>query len=477
MIMVLPLQHGSVKLLEQSQLSPPPGSVATTSLPLTFFDISWLLCRHMQRLNFYQLSTSTQNFIHHHLPILKLSLSLTLRHFFPFAGNLISPPSPAHPHILFTDCDSVTLSVYESEADFHRLFAHGPRATEELHPFVPNLPPSRKEGETRVVPLMALQVTIFPEFGICIGVRFSHVAADGRAFNHFMKSWASICKKSTGDSGSIPLGLDESRDAIPSHDRAGIEDPNGLKSIFLDEWWNLASTWDEDAGPPGHSLEHKVRATFVLSQAQIERLKAWTTDQVSNDSDSTSFRASSFVLTCALIWVCLIKSKESDIKNDNDPLYFIFVADCRNRLSKCPIPDNYFGNCLSICFVWLTRKELTGENGMVGAMKVIGKRIEELEKNGPLEGAEKWMVKWKEVAERWKHVTVAGSPRLGAYDPDFGWGKPKKVEFVQIDRSVAFSVAENGNEEGGVEVGVALTSAQMSCFKSLFERNLKAWSK
>uniref|UniRef100_A0A803QK58 Anthocyanin acyltransferase n=1 Tax=Cannabis sativa TaxID=3483 RepID=A0A803QK58_CANSA len=338
MIMVPPLQHGSVKLLEQSQLSPPP--------------------------------------------------------------------------------------VYESEADFHRLFAHGPRATEELHPFVPNFPLTRKEGETRVVPLMALQVTIFPEFGICIG------------------------------------GWD-----------------NGLKSIFLDEWWSLASTWDEDAGPPGHSLEHKVRATFVLSQAQIERLKAWTTDQVSNDSDSTSFRASSFVLTCALIWVCLIKSEESDIKNDNDLLYFIFVADCRNRLSKCPIPDNYFGNCLSICFVRLTRKELTGENGMVEAMKVIGKRIGELEKNGPLEGAEKWMVKWKEVAERWKHVTVAGSPRLGAYDPDFGWGKPKKVEFVQIDRSVAFSVAENGNEEGGVEVGVALTSAQMSCFKSLFERNLKAWSK
>ncbi|PON88630.1 Chloramphenicol acetyltransferase-like domain containing protein [Trema orientale] len=53
--------------------------------------------------------------------------------------------------------------------------------------------------------------------------------------------------------------------------------------------------------------------------------------------------------------------------NNNDPYYFIFVADCRSRL-KFPIPVNYFENCLSICYVPVKRKEPLGENGMFEAM-------------------------------------------------------------------------------------------------------------
>ncbi|XVF65645.1 hypothetical protein PTKIN_Ptkin09bG0265800 [Pterospermum kingtungense] len=44
------------------------------------------------------------------------------------------------------------------------------------------------------VSLMAIQVTIFPNAGISIGITFFHAAADGRAFAHFTKSWASVCR-------------------------------------------------------------------------------------------------------------------------------------------------------------------------------------------------------------------------------------------------------------------------------------------
>ncbi|PON81915.1 Transferase [Trema orientale] len=425
-------------------------------------------------LYFYRYPHSTPHFLQTHLPNLKRSLSLTLRHFFPFAGKLVLPPPPAKPHILFTAGDSVTLTVAESSAEFNRLFADndGPRAAEELHPFVPKLPLPRREGDASVAPLLALQVCVFPNSGICIGVRFSHVAADGRAFHHFMKSWAFICKE-RGDRSRVHEN-ESLPPLLPCHDRAAVEDPDGLEPVFLNEWWSLASTWDKDAGPAD-----TVRTTFVLGQAQIERLKRWATEQFANDNDSTSLRhATSFVVTCGLIWVCLTKSQEfgesntNIISNDSDPYYFIFVADCRNRL-KFRIPTTYFGNCLSICFVSVKRKELLGENGIFEAIKAIGKRVAELER-GALVGAEKWMLKWKEVAELWKHVTVAGSPKLGFYDSDFGWGRPKRTESVQIDVSGAFSLAENGDEKGGVEVGLALsTRAKMSYFKAILEQSLK----
>lgn len=367
----------------------------------------------------------------------------------------------------------MTLTVAECAADFDLLLADGPRAAEELHPFVPELPaPARGEGDASfVAPLMALQVSIFPNMGICIGVRFRHVAADGRAFHHFMKSWASVCKR-IGD--STWLEFDESL-VVPCHDRAAIEDPNGLEPVFLNDWWGVASMWGEEAGPARDCLAEMVRARFVLGQAHIERLKSWAREQFTNDNNSMSLHVSSFVVTCALTWVCFTKSQEieeSKISNDNEPYYFIFVADCRNRL-KFPIQMAYFGNCLSICFVKLKRRELLGKNGVFEAVKAIGKRVGELENKGPLDGAEKWMMEWKEVAEKWQYVTVAGSAKLGVYDSDFGWGRPKRTELVQIDGSGAISLVENGDEKGGVEIGLALSRAKMSSFKAILEETLK----
>ncbi|KAG7010981.1 Phenolic glucoside malonyltransferase 1, partial [Cucurbita argyrosperma subsp. argyrosperma] len=66
-----------------------------------------------------------------------------------------------------------------------------------------------------------------------------------------------------------------------------------------------------------------------------------------------------------------------------------------------------------------------------------------------------------EISERWKKampidkfVLVAGSPRLGVYDIDFGWGRSKKVELASISPNGVFSMAEsrNGMEEWSLEL-------------------------
>lgn len=165
----------SIQVLSQSHVSPPQGSVPDTSLPLTFFDAPWFLCIPIQRLFFYEFPHSTHHFTQTVLPSLKSSLSHTLQIFYPFAANLICPPPPQKPHILFSDDDSVPFTVAESSADLDRTIGyHHARDVEDLHPFVTELPPARvmENNNTRVVPLMAIQVTVFPNSGICIGVTF-----------------------------------------------------------------------------------------------------------------------------------------------------------------------------------------------------------------------------------------------------------------------------------------------------------------
>ncbi|XVF01893.1 hypothetical protein REPUB_Repub04eG0128000 [Reevesia pubescens] len=459
----------TIKVLDHSQASPASGSVPNTCLPLTFFDVPWLLCRPMQRLFFYQFPYSTLHFEQTVLPSLKTSLSHTLQTFYPFAAKLICPPSPLKPHILYTDGDSLPFTVAESSADFDRTIGSHARDVKDLHPFVPELPPARVLNNTRVVPLLALQVTLFPNSGICIGATFCHVAADGRSFNHFIKAWASILR-SGGNSAAC---LEKS---VPCFDRNVIKekDPCGLESIFLNEWWTWASNWEEDKVPVHDIFANKVRATFVMGRDDIGRLKRCVLNQCMKKNKSEQLRASTFVVTCALVWTCLIKAQElsgNEKAEDDEFCYFNFVADCRNR-PEFAIPETYFGNCLAICFVRMKRSELLGENGILAATKAIGNRVEEFE-NGALRGAEKWITNWKEISETCNLVMVSGSPKLLVYETDFGWGKPKKTEVVQIDASGAIYLGES-RDEGGVEIGLALSRAEMEAFNDFFEQGLKA---
>ncbi|KAE8075832.1 hypothetical protein FH972_014519 [Carpinus fangiana] len=428
-------------VIEQSQVAPPSNSVPTTSLPLTFFDIPWLPCGPMQRLFFYQLPQPTHYFTKAILPTLKHSLSLNLQRFFPLAANLVCPPQTDKSHILYAEGNSVPFTVAEAAGDFNHLIANYPRDVRELHHFVAHLPPTHvSSDDTRLIPLMATQVTVFPNEGICIGITFRHAAADGRAFHHFMKSWASICR-----TGGDLTCLDRSP---PFHDRTVIKDPNGLDKNFLKELGNWASAWEEDSDLIKNIAE-KVRATFVLGRAQIEGLKKWVKGQCTNKEDLEPLHLSTFVVN-----MCT------------------HLADCRNRL-KFAVPCTYFGNCIAPCFVELERGEVVGETGIFEAVKAIGNKVRQLETEA-LRGAETWASGWKEMSEMGSTiVSVAGSPRLGVYDTDFGWGRPKKSEVVHIDVTGAISLAECRDEDGAIEVGLALSRKNIGDFNAIWEQSLK----
>lgn len=322
-----------------------------------------------------------------------------------------------------------------------------------------------------------------PNKGICVGVQFLHVAADGRSFHHFMKSWASI-HRFGGDSACVDLD-----GPSPFYNREVIRDPNGLEPILLKDWWSCVGSIPSPSPSPSEALltiADKVRATFVLGKTAIDGLKAQVLSQLKNDDDGDSesepIHLSTFVVTCAFIWVCMIKSKEKEqerhnqlsSKSNKDELcYFCFVADCRDRL-EYSIPSTYFGNYLGIYFLSEKRNTLLGESGISHAARAIGRRVEDVEKGGGLREADGWIKDWK-VFDNGDLVTVAGSPRLKVYDTDFGWGRPIKSHVVQIDVSGAIALAESRNRDGGMEVGLALTRDCMERFVCLFENGSKSF--
>ncbi|XP_020594480.1 anthocyanin 5-aromatic acyltransferase-like [Phalaenopsis equestris] len=258
-----------------------------------------------------------------------------------------------------------------------------------------------------------------------------------------MKTWALIAKLH-GETPSLAFL------PPPIFDRTLISDSTGLLNTFLKDIQNLQGddslhNWDLSTRP------NVMRATFVLRPDEIHRL-----------SQRTTTRCSPYSLACGLAWASLARARgKASAKKER----FGFVTGCRPRLRPA-VPNSYFGNCLGICCVELKREELVGSRGAAAGAEAIWEVIKGLEK-GVFEGAEGWVRVVREYAAR-RALTVAGSPKLGVYVVDFGWGKPRKVELVSVERTGAISLAESREVEGGIELGIALPANEMEEFVACF---------
>ncbi|KAK1567009.1 hypothetical protein Q3G72_007188 [Acer saccharum] len=449
----------TVRVIEQSQVAPPPSSVPTTTVPLTFFDMAWLFCCPMHRIFFYEFSCPTLHFTQTILPHLKESVFLTLCHFFPLAANLTCPPPPYEPYIIYNQGDGVHVTVVESDADFNHLAGNHARDVMTLRSLAPKLPSTNMSSDTtHVVPILAIQFTVFPNPAISIGLKLNHVAADGRSFNHFLKFWASVHRSKAEDLTFLSL---------PYHNKNIVKDPNGLSSILLKDCrsWENSSVGND---PSGNLL-----VTLVINREKTEQLQCWIATQSENDQELAQIRITTYVVTCAFMWVNLMKLQEKINGSLHDDTYynFISVADCRERFEFSMIPGTYFGNCLAYFFVSAKRRELMEERGIVVAAKYIRRKLSELGK-GAFVGAENWVSELEKIVRNGRLVTVAGSPKLRVYDTDFGWGRPIKSEVVHIGAYGSFSFHESREEEGGVQIGAVVECDKLHLFNAVFQQGL-----
>ncbi|KAK4386147.1 Coumaroyl-CoA:anthocyanidin 3-O-glucoside-6''-O-coumaroyltransferase 2 [Sesamum angolense] len=440
-----------VTVVERRLVSPPSRSVTAASLPLTFLDIPWLLFSPGQPLFFYDFPVSTAEFRETILPNLETALSLTLQHFFPLAGKLVTPSlSSVPPRLEYTGDDSIMLTIAEATAadagDFKNLTGNHPKLVRDLKGLVPVL---WSTGVGSKQPLLAVQITVFPEAGVCMGFSLRHVVADGRTFNNFLRTWGELSK-----TGGV-WGVDGS---VTFHDRAVIKDPGGLESTLLKDWSNMKNSQKMEGINEANGLKHDfTRATFVLHPHEMEKIKTWILTRSGMLFGSAQLLLSPYVLTCAFIWACWMKTHRftyEDIDSGEIVHYFGFIAGGITRLHYT-VPNTYVGNLVGFGRSSATRKELMGENGVVYAAKAIGDTIKKL--NGDmLGGAKNWISEWKVIHESELHVMVTGSPKLGVYGLDFGWGRPVKIEEVSIDTTGAISLCEGRQVVGAIEIGLAL---------------------
>ncbi|KAK1439736.1 hypothetical protein QVD17_05556 [Tagetes erecta] len=443
-------------VLEHSQVSPPPNTVGCRSLPLTFFDILWLGVHDpVHTLFFYDLQITKTHFIKTIVPNLKQSLSITLQHFFPFVGKLaIFPTTTRKPEIRFVEGDSVTVTFAECNLDFNDLTGNHPRKCDKFYHLIPLLRHTTKDYNCITFPVFSVQVTLFPNRGISIGMTNHHSLGDASTRFCFLKAWASIAQSGPDESfltnGTLPIF-----DRLVNYPKL---DESNLKNAKVE-------TFNEDYQLPRLSgPTDKVRATFILTRTVINGLKSLVSTQLPELA-----YVSSFTVACAYIWNCVAK-----LYNDELAL-FIFVVDCRSRLDP-PIPATYFGNSVMPCMTLARTSILKEKEGFLTAAKMIGENLHKMltDKDGvakdigPIE---------KLFPDGWpkKTMGVAGTPKLKFYDLDFGFGKPRKHETVSIDYngSISISACRESNED--LEIGVCLSAVEMDYFVSNFNSGLKSY--
>ncbi|KAF8689888.1 hypothetical protein HU200_041520 [Digitaria exilis] len=473
-----------VTVLEQCDVSPSPAAGQPPALPLTFFDLVFWGFPPVQRLFFYDNPDLVSGFTAGELPRLKKSLAAALHHFYPLAGKLTCEMTDgvAPPEVLFAHGDSVPLTVAVSADDFGDLAGDHPRDTARLRPLLPML---RKHGG-QSQDVLAVQVTVFPRAGVCIGTTLHHAVADGSSYAHFLRTWASIHRRLGGldvDECTKATAMDD--DAPPLFDRAVVRDDAGLREAFLRDHRALAKSGDtclDDWDLSRRSTGDVVLATFRFTDTQLRALGKHVESE-------TSARCSPYALACAAAWAGIVHARRQRYGGDMDGEVvagdmdgevvasseerFGFVTGCKPR-ARPPIPASYFGNCLGLCSVESTRL-VNGGGGLTAASTAaaaIWRVIEELGEEGrALRDARGWVRSVREHAAA-RAVTVAGSPKLRLYaaaDLGGAWGRPRKVEIVSVERTGALALAESGRDgEGGIEVGLALPRAEMEAFRKFY---------
>ncbi|KAL8500209.1 hypothetical protein ACS0TY_019987 [Phlomoides rotata] len=449
-------------VLERCGVAPPDaaGEMAEQRLPLTYFDMMWLYFSPIKRLLFYKHPCSATHFRESIIPKLKNSLSQTLSHYLPLAGNFLYPLDSGFPELRYVPGDSVTVTFSESSEafDFNFMTGNQPRPADEFHDFVPNLPEPKIDSDSsfKLFPVLAIQVNLFPETGISVAVTNHHIVGDASSIVRFIKAWSSASKLGHSAENFVP----------PFYDRSVIVDPNARRANIL---WNQMKAF-KIGSLPSNFPTNRVRSTFVLQKQNIESLKNLVLAK-----DPGLIHLSSFTVTIAYIWSCFARSAEESGEeiDENEPQYFGFAADARSRLDP-PAPATYFGNCLAFVVAESTHGRLKAEDGFIATAEIIGDLIrKKVNKEELVRDADEWLVKYGPLYGK-RCYGVSGSPKFDLYDTDFGWGNPKKFEAISIDgESYSISLCKSREFEGGLEIGVSFPKKKMDAFQAVFYDGLK----
>uniref|UniRef100_R7W4M8 Anthocyanin 5-aromatic acyltransferase n=1 Tax=Aegilops tauschii TaxID=37682 RepID=R7W4M8_AEGTA len=198
------------------------------------------------------------------------------------------------------------------------------------------------------------------------------------------------------------------------------------------------------------------RRTFTFAAPAVQRLK-----QRLASAANIGTAPSTFAALAAHGW---FSSARASGFADDAPVFAAFLADCRAYMSP-PAPDAYAGNCVALCMASLCGSVLAGPDGPARALLAVREAVAEV-KRDPLRDRARWWTKFTAIPPGRK-VVLVGSPWFPAYGPDFGFGRPARVELASMNHDGEM-VLVAGREAGSVQASVSIAAGKMQAFRDVF---------
>uniref|UniRef100_A0A453QMX3 Anthocyanin 5-aromatic acyltransferase n=1 Tax=Aegilops tauschii subsp. strangulata TaxID=200361 RepID=A0A453QMX3_AEGTS len=365
---------------------------------------------------------------------LRSSLAATLHVFLPLAGKLAFRPASGH---VVLDCSPSAVSssrVKFVEAEFlpgadalRRLAGDEEHDTEAFAWLVPELDDAGKLP----APVLAVQVTRPAGDGrgvVAVGVSLHHAVADGKSFWQFLRWWSAASR------GDLLTAVPGDLMPPPPFDRTAIRH---RREEELTAWIlrlrapmlpTLGHRWSS-------STACRRTKTFLLVADEIQSLKQRLSQKLPKP-------ASAYVAISSLAWTCIVGAKmSSHMIHDDDDAFLMVHADCRGRLHRPPIDKGFFGNCVKPCYARARAANLMPPRHLVehnDGLAHAAAAIQETIRDGLEAAGENLFANFGEVLKYHMALppgrasTVGSSHRFMAYETDFGWGPPSRVELASI---------------------------------------------
>lgn len=446
-----------VRILAVTHVAPAPAEVLSNDghVKLSFTDALFVNRVPMQRLFFYEGPDVPpfQSLVRS----LKSSLAAVLPVFRPLAGKLTHRASTGD---VVVDCTPAAVSpgvrfvqaeYAGSIDDMRRLAVGDEHHTEALVLLGPELNVARLPA-----PVLAVQVTR-PAIGVgravVVGVSIHHAVADGHSLWQFMRVWSAASREP--DLVVTPP---------PTWDRAAIPYPRA-EEVAREFLRTVAPALPVARPPFMCAPPDQRRRSFLLRAEDIRSVKQSILAQSKAiGGGHLGALPSTYVAVSSLVWTSIVRAKPLDDPAGGGDAYFLVPVDLRRRLGPA-VDERYFGNCVAPCFARAAVRHLRDGGAGLGHAAAAISEVVRTKLKDPLGGAERWLEDFFQVPkERLTHT--GSSNRFMAYETDFGWGKPSRVELVSLfTRGLVLLL---GAEEGGVQVTVALDHAHMEDFAANF---------
>jgi hypothetical protein len=228
-------------------------------------------------------------------------------------------------------------------------------------------------------------------------------------------------------------------------------------------------TIEQVRSPSSCSPPDRSRRSFVIHANEIQSVKQLIRTQTETAvAEQLDTPPSTYVAVSSLVWTSIVRAKSPAphlaVTGDDAYYYFLVAVDYRRRRLGPEVNERYFGNCVVPCVARATARDLWGDAGLglARAATAIRDAIR-AQPEDPVRAMESWLDSLL-AAPKERFTFTGSSNRFMAYETDFGWGAPSRVELVSLFATELVLLV--GVEDGGVQVTVTLDPEHIEGFAS-----------